>query len=135
MNITRFHMCSSAPSYRVGVIVSFVLLIFSCFLCPLLFYSDAAEIFFTSSRTSSTSSLHPLLVPCLLKHVLPLTAQLSYSAIRAALDTETDVFTWDHVESSEVLKQRFQQLSLTDSFRFTLKLQNQMIQFLFYSSR
>ena len=92
-------MCSFAPSYRVGVIVSFVLLICSSFLCPLLFYSDAAEIFFTSSRTSSTSSLHPLLVSCLLKHVLPLTAQLSYTAIRAALDTrldtETDVFTWE----------------------------------------
>jgi len=88
-------MCSSAPSNRVGVIVSFVLLFCSSFLFPLLFYSDAAEIFFTSSRTSSTSSLHPLLVSCLLKHVLPLTAQLSYSAIRAALDTETDVFTWE----------------------------------------
>ena len=48
-----------------------------------------------------------------ISYVLPLTAQLSYSAIRASLDTETDVFTWDHVESSEVLKQRFQQLSLT----------------------
>jgi hypothetical protein len=56
MNITRCHMCSSAPSYRVGVIVSFVLLICSSFLCPLFFYSDAAEIFFSSSRIPFTSA-------------------------------------------------------------------------------
>ena len=56
MNITRCHLCSSAPSYRVGVIVSFVLLICSSFLCPLFFYSDAAEIFFTSSRIPFTSA-------------------------------------------------------------------------------
>jgi hypothetical protein len=48
--------CGSAPSYRVGVIVSFVLLFCSSFLFPLLFYSDAAEIFFTSSRIPFTSA-------------------------------------------------------------------------------
>lgn len=48
--------CVVPSSPYVRVIVSFVLLICSSFLCPLLFYSDAAEIFFTSSRIPFTSA-------------------------------------------------------------------------------